>query len=1213
MRNSLCLTLVCLLGLLAACGNPAGQSQTEVIDSLNARAYRYRYIDIDSVERLSEESYRRSVDYPDGRDEARLNLAFVAYQRMDFDRVDSVLGQLRHDTRNDLLLLCADVMQMKASQRTGDGERFFQVKGLAEERMQHLSAREARLSPHEIALWVYAQSEYHLIASTYYFYQEQDSLARTELRHVLPALQLHVDTAQWVYYNYMLGPGGLVEGRDASDVTLQEFDYLFRAYTTSRRNGFRYFEANCLQAFASMFLTNDSLIRENRSDEYHLLRFQHMLREDKPETFLPLAFARHALTLFEEYDDLFQTACTYRTLGEICFYRGDYDLSLKNYAKALHCVNLHHLRYYGVVSPDTLSAFRPDDLERSVEQEWIDNPRISTVPEWIAGIRQQLSLTYSALGEKQASDYNRNFYLDLLQATNQNQELESRTEELERQTRSLRNRMVLCVVLLVVALLLAYLVRRMLKRRVRTSLQELEDEQWQPYRDFVNWRTQTLAELEDEREEGEELLQVCRRRVTDDKRKNAENRAKVSLVHAIVPFLDRIGGEVMRMNQEGKVSPERREYIVELVDEIDRCNAILTEWIRMEQGQLSLHLSTVDLNRLFSIIADGHYAFDQKHVSLQVQPTGAYVKADESLTLFMVNTLCDNARKFTPEGGTVTLSAEAAEEYVEVRVTDTGCGLSDEEVDTLMHSKVYDAKEIGPKNEGKGFGFGLMNCRGIIEKYKKTSAIFSCCDFGVSSKLGQGSTFYFRLPRVVRAALLMLLFPLLCQAGAETQYYDSLFLANVEGDYEEAVRLAQKTLDALNQSHPGMPQMCLVDSAGNEPAEMRWAKEGVEADYELIVGLRNEMSLAALALNDWQMYQYNNRACIRLHKYLHQDKSLPTYYRRLERTHRNSNYLLLLIIGVSVVILAFAVRLLVGLQLYKKREIDELKNYCLALFRMAQKRPLHETFLSATSTYPEMRKQAIGYQRQVAQESVLPVNRLQDEIGRLADERARLEFEQNRLYIQNQILDNCLSTIKHESMYYPSRIRLLTEKMGDDDIEQLSELVRYYRHVYSLLCRQADEQVGEPGFKRQHLQVAPLLQEAKAIAERYLKRQGNEAEVNIVDHISEPLSVLADETLLQVLFDSLLSGMVQGQTRLTIEASREENFVRFTLRDSASALSAEQLANLFFPDSSRISYLVAKQIIREHDTYANHPGLRLVAQPSADGGYEIFFTLMVKA
>ena len=133
------------------------------------------------------------------------------------------------------------------------------------------------------------------------------------------------------------------------------------------------------------------------------------------------------------------------------------------------------------------------------------------------------------------------------------------------------------------------------------------------------------------------------------------------------------------------------------------------------------------------------------------------------------------------------------------------------------------------------------------------------------------------------------------------------------------------------------------------------------------------------------------------------------------------------------------------------------------------------------------------------------------------------------------------------------------------------------------------------------------------MAQRYMRRQGCDGEVTVVDNLSESVSVLADETLLQVLFDSLLSGMIHAGTSLTLEARLEGAFVRFAFRDAASSLSAEQLANLFFPDSSHISYLVAKQIIREHDTYANHPGLRLVAQPSAGGGYEIFFTLILNS
>ena len=1199
-----CLSLLSL----ASCGSRKS-SYDDLVDSLNVRAYHYRYINTDTTYSCAHEAQEAAYDNPDGRSEALCNLAFVAYKNMDFDEVDSCISLARTYSDNPLILLCADVMQMKAYQRTGEGERFFRVKSQAEDRIQYLSNRQERMSDHEKQLWVYAQTEYYLITSTYYFYQEQDSLARSELRHVLPALQLRVDTAQWVYYNYMLGPGGLVEGRDARDITLQEFDYLFRAYNTSRRDSLRYFEANCLQALATMFLSHDSLIRENRPDEYHLLRFQHHASDEATDVFLPSSLARHALDLFKAYGDLFQTACAYRTLGEIEFQRGAYESSLYCYEQALACVNQHHLRYYGDISPDTLMVFNPDDLLRSVEQEWIEDPRISTVPEWIAGIRQQLSLTYSALGMKQASDYNRNFYLDLLQATNQNQELESRTAELEYQTRSLRSRMVLCVVLLGLALLLALLVQRSLKRRVNTSLRELQDDQWQPYRDFVAWNKAKLDELDEEREEQEERLEMSRRRVTDDKRKNAENRAKVSLVHGIVPFLDRIGGEVVRMNQEGTISPERREYIVELVDEIERYNAILTEWIRMEQGQLNLHVSTVELQKLFDIIAEGHYAFDQKHVTLRVEPSDDLVKADECLTLFMVNTLCDNARKFTPEEGQVTLSAETTEDYVEVRVTDTGCGLSEQDVETLTHNKVYDTSEIGTRPEGKGFGFGLMNCKGIIEKYKKTSSLFSCCDFGVHSKLDEGSTFYFRLPRVVRMLILLMLFPLLAQAGEEVQLYDSLFLANVEGNYEEAKCMAQRTLDALNAAHPEMTPMLLVDSLGTEPAEMQWAKSGVRADYELIVGLRNEMALAALALNDWTMYQYNNRACIRLHKYLHQDKTLPTYFRRLERTHRNSNLLLVLIVVASALILFFSVRLLVGLQLYKKREIDELKDYCLRLFSEAQSLPQSEAFLTQTSDYPVMQQQASAYQHRLVEESLQPINHLRDEIVRLSDERARLEFEQNRLYVQNQILDNCLSTIKHESMYYPSRIRLLTEKMQEEDISQLSELVHYYRHLYTLLCQQADAQVSQPGFKRQTLDAALVLSRAHGCATRLARKYNLEGEVEQASDLDSTTLILGDEILLDLLFESLLQGMIHPEARLTLRAEDEGNFVRYSIADASIRLTTEQLADLFYPESGKIGYLVAKQILREHDTYSNHPGCRLVAEPR-DEGYAIYFTLL---
>ena len=72
------------------------------------------------------------------------------------------------------------------------------------------------------------------------------------------------------------------------------------------------------------------------------------------------------------------------------------------------------------------------------------------------------------------------------------------------------------------------------------------------------------------------------------------------------------------------------------------------------------------------------------------------------------------------------------------------------------------------------------------------------------------------------------------------------------------------------------------------------------------------------------------------------------------------------------------------------------------------------------------------------------------------DELRRAELENNNLHVSNAVLDNCLSTLKHETMYYPSRIQQLLDQ---GDMESVSEVVSYYRELYGLLSQQAMNQV----------------------------------------------------------------------------------------------------------------------------------------------------------
>ena len=126
---------------------------------------------------------------------------------------------------------------------------------------------------------------------------------------------------------------------------------------------------------------------------------------------------------FKKYGDLYQISGTYRTLASCSNEQGRYEDALHYLSEALGYVNRHHEKYYHCM--DTMDRLRPyvPMATTSIELEWINDDGIKSVPEWIARFREQLSVTYAALGMKPQSDYNRHIYLDILDYTRQDKEL----------------------------------------------------------------------------------------------------------------------------------------------------------------------------------------------------------------------------------------------------------------------------------------------------------------------------------------------------------------------------------------------------------------------------------------------------------------------------------------------------------------------------------------------------------------------------------------------------------------------------------------------------------------------------------------------------------------------------------------------------------------------------------------------------------------------
>jgi len=615
----------------------------------------------------------------------------------------------------------------------------------------------------------------------------------------------------------------------------------------------------------------------------------------------------------------------------------------------------------------------------------------------------------------------------------------------------------------------------------------------------------SYSQLEDEIEQRQDDVAASKLRLEDNERRHLEQRAKISLVNGITPFIDRILHEISRLDTlDDNSKQESLAYIRELTDQINDYNDILTQWIQLRQGELNLKIESFPLQPLFDLMSHSRKAFAMKGITLDLQTTDAQVKADRVITLFMLNTLADNARKFTPEGGSVTVSAQQTPDYVEISVADTGEGIDEEQ---LAH--IFDPKPIG------NHGFGLLNCKGIIEKYRKISQIFSVCQITAESTKGQGSRFSFRLPKgVVRLLIGLFALSATClpakaaevddNLGKASIYADSAYFSNINGTYERTLLFADSCRYYLNQHYrqlcpKGDDEMLRLGDLSLMIPEIKWYQDSIDTNYDVILDIRNESAVAALALHEWQLYHYNNRIYTQLYKEMSADNTLADYCRMMQQSQTNKRIAVILLILVLLSILP-------------------------AYYLLYYRHRLYYRFLT---------------ERQ--QMSSLEM---------MDDELRRQEFETANLHVSNAVLDNCLSTLKHETMYYPSRIRQLVDQ-GEE--ESLSEIVGYYRELYGMLSLQAMDQA-----ERTNL---------------HIRRLEN--------------GILGDENLIGYMF-SILRKQGGGKEPSEVTPVHEGKYVEITMPMPTLRLSDSEAQALFTPASvQNIPYLLCRQIVRDHGEATN--------------------------
>lgn len=1052
---------ITFLVLFSACSS----TDRDAVDKLNALSYANHYRDIDSAQSYAARAYELSGGYSEGRAEACNNQAFVCIIRMQYDCAEQWLNEVLETSDNQVERMVAYVQQMRLCQRRSRNREFHEYRELADQALSRINEERNELSSRLLRRLRYAESEYAIVNSTYYYYVGLEEKSIRALRAVNLS-EVQRDTAQWLNYLYNVGAGGIIIQGTQQEINQQEFDQLMRCFLMARQADYPFFAANALEAL-SEHLMDDISRQQLLTDNLPALKF--INPENVDEDMLSGWLAENALNIFERYGDVYQIAGAYRTLAS-CFRQiGDYESALYNLEQALS-----------------------DSL-------------IYQAPDLVASIREQLSVAYAAIDDKQQSDYNRNLYLDLQETTRQDRQLEARASQYEKTAVQLNIMLGAVVIAIVLLLFLLWLFNHMNRKRAREDIPD----------DLFEQRREELA--------------ASKLRVENGERLNLEQRAKISLVNSITPFIDRIIHETGEKGWESEGRrQEKLDYIRELTDQINDYNEVLTYWIQLRQGDLSLHIESFRLQTLFDLLARGRTSFQMKGVTFDVQPTEAVVKADKVLTLFMLNTLADNARKFTDRDGSVTVSATEEVDSVEIAVEDTGLGMTEDQLDHLFDHKI----------EG-GHGFGLLNCKGIIEKYRKVSQIFSVCSMKATSTLGHGSRISFTLPKGIMRLLMVSIMGASClipaNAGKESTivsshlidkaaaYADSAYYSNIRGIYEQTLEFADSCRHYLNahyrQLHPrGRYLMRQMGNPSLLAPEIKWFHDSLNTNYQVILDIRNESAVAALALHQWQLYSYNNRIYTQLFKELSADNNLDDYCRAMQQSQINKTIAVILL-----VILMLAIIPAYYLLYYRHRLYDRF---------------LHEQ------------------QRQTSLEM-------------LDDDIRKAELEDGNLHVANAVLDNCLSALKHETMYYPSRIRQLLDA---GEVEALGEVTRYYRELYGVLSRQAMRQV-----ERATLHLKPL--------------EGG---------------ILGDETLIRYLYDILRRQA--GQLLEKQFSVRDDRYVDVRIPMPHLQLTPAEADDLFSPSEGHIPFLLCRQIVRDHGEATNRRGCGIRAEVT-DGLTTIIITL----
>jgi signal transduction histidine kinase len=207
--------------------------------------------------------------------------------------------------------------------------------------------------------------------------------------------------------------------------------------------------------------------------------------------------------------------------------------------------------------------------------------------------------------------------------------------------------------------------------------------------------------------------------------------------HSILGFSDILVRDYANIEDEKK-----KEFIGLILESSQHAHNLLEnllQWSRTQSDTIKFNPSEFSLLQV--IEANLHIlraSIENKSITFTSEiDASARIYADKNMTDTVIRNLLNNAIKYTPAGGKISVTCKDEGKFLAVSVSDTGIGISPEDQKKLFHLEEFHTTQ-GTEGEA-GTGLGLIICHDFIQRHGG--------EISVTSKPGKGTTFTFTLPK----------------------------------------------------------------------------------------------------------------------------------------------------------------------------------------------------------------------------------------------------------------------------------------------------------------------------------------------------------------------------------------------------------------------------------------------------------------------------------